>query len=248
MEHYNKELRFLIHLVKNANKIIKQTNMEVKNKGEHDVVTNCDLAVEKYIIGKINKRYPNVPIVSEEFNSEVKLSSECFTIDPIDGTVNFAHGLPAWGIQIAYRKNNETVIGVVYIPTLKQLYYAVKEQGAYCNKKRIFVKPEKDFSKAVYIIDAGSSDNRKQTILAELMKEAKSNRLIGSASSSFCFLANGNIQGMAFLMESPWDVEPGKLIASEAGAIVYEKPHTYTLAASSQEFFEFMKNIIDKEY
>ncbi|MGD9900936.1 MAG: inositol monophosphatase [Spirochaetales bacterium] len=245
MENYQKDLKFLLRLVKHSNRIIKTTNVEVKDKGENDLVTNCDLAVEKYIIGEINKHYPNVPIVSEEFNSKAVLSSECFTIDPIDGTVNFANGLPAWSIQIAYRKNNETVVGVIYIPTLNELYYAVKGQGAYLNNKRIFVKA-KEISKSLFIIDATTSQEQRQAIMDEINKYTRHERRIGSASSSFSFLANGNIQGVAFLIDSPWDVEPGKLIAKEAGAKIYEKEHSLTIAASSEEFLQIMKDVVEK--
>jgi len=247
MKNYKNELKFLIKLTKKANNIIKKNKIDVSDKGINDLVTNCDLAVEKYIIRKLNKKYPNIPIVSEEFNENVALTEECFTIDPIDGTINFANGLPAWSIQIAYRKNNETVVGVVYIPTLKQLYYAVKGEGAYLNNKRIFAK-EQQLSKCMFIIDASASEEKKFIVVSEIMKHTKNHRRIGSVSSSFCFLANGNIHGMAFLKDSPWDVEPGKLIASEAGAKVYVKDGLFTVAASSQEFLDIMKNIIEKEF
>ena len=93
-----KELKFLIDTVKEASKLITE-EFEVKakdNKG--DLVTNFDYEVEQFMINEIKKAYPNFNIVSEEFNSNEGLTDNCFTIDPIDGTINFANNIPLWGI------------------------------------------------------------------------------------------------------------------------------------------------------
>ena len=101
------ELGFLIELVKCASLIIND-EFKVKAKDDRgDLVTNFDYEIEKYIIDKIKESYPDFSIVSEEYNSEEGLKDNCFTIDPIDETVNFAHNIPLWGIQVACIKNKK---------------------------------------------------------------------------------------------------------------------------------------------
>ena len=124
----NKELKFLIDIVKEASKLITE-EFEVKakdNKG--DLVTNFDFEVEQFMINEIKKAYPNFNIVSEEFNSNEGLTDNCFTIDPIDGTVNFANNIPLWGIQVACVKNGKTVAAVIYLVKLDELYYADEDR------------------------------------------------------------------------------------------------------------------------
>ena len=105
----NKDTRFLIDLVKNANKLITD-EFEVKAKGnDGDLVTNFDLEIENYMIEQIKENYPDFTIVSEEYNSDNNLTENCFTIDPIDGTINFANRLPLWGIQVACIRNGKTL-------------------------------------------------------------------------------------------------------------------------------------------
>ena len=91
------EIEFLKRIVKEAEKIAEQKYEVHAKDDEGDLVTNLDLEIEKYLISEINKNYPDFDIVSEEFNTENKLTDNCFIIDPIDGTINFANGLPLWG-------------------------------------------------------------------------------------------------------------------------------------------------------
>ena len=98
-------LRFLIETVKEAYIQIKDIEKEVSIKGTRDFVTNCDLLVEKYIIGKMKKEFPDIEILSEEFNFDKEKTKRYFVIDPIDGTINFASGLDIWGLQVAYFEN-----------------------------------------------------------------------------------------------------------------------------------------------
>lgn len=108
----SKELKFLIELVKNANLLIDD-NFEIKAKDDKgDLVTNFDYEIEKYIIKKIKEHYPEFSIISEEYNSEKVLTDNCFTVDPIDGTINFANNIPLWAIQIACIKNKKTCAAV----------------------------------------------------------------------------------------------------------------------------------------
>ena len=124
------ELKFLIDLVKDA-KLMITDNYQVESKGDNgDLVTDIDYKIEEYFINKIKEKYPSFFIVSEEYNSDKLLTKNCFVIDPIDGTINFANHLPLWGIQIACIKDGEICASVIYLAKLDELYYA-DEHGAF---------------------------------------------------------------------------------------------------------------------
>ena len=109
MEH----VEFLKKIVLEAASLITD-DFEVNSKGDsYDVVTNFDYAVEKYLIEKMNEHYPTFTVVSEEFNTTSEQTDNCFIIDPIDGTINFANKIPLWGIQVACKKDGKTCLRVM---------------------------------------------------------------------------------------------------------------------------------------
>ena len=151
----SKDLEFLIKIVKEANKISEE-HFEVRPKGnESDLVTNLDYKIEKYLIKEIKENYPDFDIVSEELNTNGAVTDNCFIIDPIDGTINFANNLPLWGIQIACRKNGETIASVISFPRINEFYYA-DETGAYLNDKKISVN-EVPIKNTLYAIDGNNN-------------------------------------------------------------------------------------------
>lgn len=130
-----KEIDFLKKTVLEANKI-SNNPFKVRNKNsENDLVTNLDLEIEKFLIDEIGKEYPNFDIVSEEYNTNNQITDNCFIIDPIDGTINFANNLPLWGIQVACVKNGKTIVSVISLPRINEFYYA-DETGAYLNDEK----------------------------------------------------------------------------------------------------------------
>ena len=134
----SKDLDFLIRLVKEASLLITD-DMHVKAKDDKgDLVTNFDYEIEKYMIENIKREYPDFSIISEEFNSKNELTENCFTIDPIDGTINFANGIPLWAIQVACIREGKTVAAVIYMPKFNELYSA-DENGAFLNGNSIHV-------------------------------------------------------------------------------------------------------------
>ena len=147
-----KDLDFLIDVVKKASLIINE-DFEINAKGnDGDLVTNFDYEVENFIISQIKANYPEFDIVSEEFNSGGKLTENCFVIDPIDGTITFAHGCPDWAIQVACVKNYQTVAAVIYLPKLNE-FYCADESGAYLNGKKIKVNDKLKPSQCLYVIE-----------------------------------------------------------------------------------------------
>ena len=229
-----KELEFLIKTIKSASKLITE-EFEIKAKDDKgDLVTNFDYEVERFIINEIKREYPDFTIISEEFNTNVGLTDNCFTIDPIDGTINFANNIPLWGIQAACIKNNKTIAAVIYLPKLDELYYA-DETGAYLNDKKIKVN-NLDEKKSIYLVDGpGRFD-----VNIYQDKISRNKRDFYCSAVDFAWVACGRIGAVNFVWNTVWDYVPGQYIVKQAGGIIYndEKNH---IAANSEKLLENMK-------
>lgn len=230
------EIDFLKRIVKEAEKISRK-NREVHEKDDKgDLVTNLDLEIEKYLINEIKNHYPDFDIVSEEYNTDGKVTDNCFIIDPIDGTVNFANGLPLWGIQIACIKNGETIASVIDLPDLNEFYYADKT-GAYLNDQKISVK-EVPLKNTLYSIFGTNSvsDTKK------MREHSRNNRDFGVICAAFAFVARGRIHGASvnFGVKHPWDYEPGLFLCEMAGAKTKNTGNTH-IAAMNQEFLDLLE-------
>lgn len=244
---FKKETELLTAWAKEAYEIIKSGKMEVKDKGDdNDLVTNLDLAVEKFLLEKFNTHFPELSAISEEFNSEAGLKDNCFTIDPIDGTVNFANGLPGWGIQMAIFYGGELAVSVVYLPMTDEMFVAAKGEGAFVNGEKIHVN-NNSINKCLYTLDAGSRLN-KGKMIEELKSHTRHHRSIGSAASSFCYVAKGALGATCYLKYSFWDFAPGLLIAKEAGACVYDNRDKFVLIANTKENLEIFKSVIERNW
>ena len=225
------QTKFLVDVVKQASLLITD-EFEVKAKGNNgDLVTNFDFEIEKFIISKLEERYPDYSIISEEFNKDEKIQKNCFTIDPIDGTINFANGLPLWGIQVACIENYETCSAVIYLPRFNELYCADKT-GAYLNGKKLNVKP-KESSRCLYVIEGKNRLNG----IARMGKVTSHARWIGSTAVDYSWVASGRLGGTIFRNDSAWDYMPGMYLAKQAGAYVIEDSCKH-IAACSKEFAE----------
>lgn len=230
------ELTFLINTVKEASKIITN-DFNVKAKGNKgDLVTNFDYEIERFILDKIKNNYPNFDIVSEEFNSKKELTENCFTVDPLDGTVNFVNNIPLWGIQIACIRNSKVCASVIYLPKLNELYYA-DESGAYLNSDKIKVK-EVTFKNPLYSVEGV---NRCPS-LVRMTRHGGHPRVIGSACVDFAWVASGKLDGVIFRYNTLWDYIPGTYIAQQAGAVIVNKKGAH-IAANTKE----LANLLEKE-
>jgi len=228
------DLKFLIKIVKKANKLITN-DLQVFSKGkEGDIVTNFDLKIEAFITKKLKEKYPTFDIVSEEFNAEKKLTKNCFVIDPIDGTINFAHSYPFWSIQIACIKDSKTCAAVIYIPKLNNLYCA-DETGCYLNNKKIILNNSLSPEKCLYCIEG---ENKVQ-ILEKIKLQKRFLRNTNSASVNFTFVANGIFGGTLFTWDSVWDYTPGLYIVKQAGGYIIDKKNAH-VAANTKELAEIL--------
>lgn len=229
----SKELEFLINTVKEASKLITDDFIVKSKDDKGDLVTNFDYEVEEFIIKKIKENYPDFDIISEEYNSDKQLTDNCFTIDPIDGTINFSYNVPLWSIQVACIKDGKTCAAVIYLPKLDELYYA-DDNGAFLNGKKISVN-NLSFDKGLYSIEGPNN------MISECkMRKINPNyRDFHSASINFAFVASGRLSATNFLWHTLWDYVPGQYIVLKAGGVIYNDDNIH-IAANNEEFLKVM--------
>ena len=231
----SKELDFLLNTVKEAASLITD-DFEVKAKDDKgDLVTNFDYQIEQFIIDKINKSYPGFDVISEEFNSKKTLTDNCFTIDPIDGTINFANHIPIWAIQVACIKDKKVCAAVIYMPKLNELYYA-DEDGAFLNGNPIHVN-NKNVDRGLYCIEGPGNQ---AGIYKMKQINNRGSRDFYCAAANFAFVAAGRLSAVSFIWNSYWDYIPGKYIVEKAGGVTYDEEKMH-IAANSQEFIDILK-------
>ena len=211
-----KIIKFMQRLAYDAEKIIrKHKSFKTMDKGRHDVVTEIDLMIERHCIERIKRVYPNATIVSEEYNKDNLLGKNCFVIDPIDGTKNFAHGLALWGFQIAYVENGETLASIVYLPDLNMFVSAIKDKGTFLNNKSIHINKSRDVDHSLWIVEGKPEKWHLGEMLAS---DSMGVRSMGCASISFIFVALGQIDGIVvYRIKNAWDILPGLFACECAG-------------------------------
>ncbi len=222
---------FLLSIEKKAYYYAKKQTVVVSDKGvsKHDLVTNYDTSIEKFISNKLHKYFPNIKIVSEEFSSEVKPEGTFFIIDPIDGTINFAnHITDRCGIQMAYVENGETLSSAIFIPKIGE-FIAGKDEGAYKNKKRILVK-QNDLSHCLLALDAHVEETCK--ILPMLKDYVLNFRKSGAACIDHLFTAQGFFGVYIECICKPWDYIPGEIFCKESGCALKQIGRYHLTACS----------------
>lgn len=238
----NSECKFLIEIVKEASTLLNN-HFEVFKKGEDgDLVTNLDFMIEKFLTQKIKEKYPDFDIVGEEFNSKARTNQNWFTIDPIDGTINFAHGFPLWAIQVACVKNGKTVAGVIYAPEFDELYYA-DETGAYLNGEKLSLKSLPVNQSLTMVL----GKNFYPKMLADGREQFIKTRDIFCGALSYAYFVSGKMQALAIDIDlAPWDKTPGDLMCEQIGAYKFKKGDL-TIYSSSQEYLdEILRQIGEK--
>lgn len=218
----------IIQIAKEAGEIVRRSfnkNLKIEYKSnESDLVTDVDKASEKLISDFVKKKYPSHGIFAEE-SGEIKNGSEyVWVIDPLDGTVNFAHGLPIFSISIGLQKDGKTIAGVVYDIAQDILYSAENGGGAYSNDERINVSDNSNIAHSILV--TGFPYNIHQNPYNALEKfvsftrKARGIRRLGSAAIDFCYVARGVFDGFWEVYLNPWDICAGKIIVEEAGGVV----------------------------
>jgi len=178
----------------------------------------------KIIVDFIKKKYPTHGIITEEGGTSLSTSEYNWVIDPLDGTVNFAHGLPIFAVSIGVQKNSETIVGIVYDVMQNVVYHAEKNNGSYENGKRIRVNDNSNLRHALLVTgfpyDVRENPENALGKFVAFTKAARGIRRLGSAAIDFCYVAKGVFDGFWEVHLKPWDMCAGKLIVKEAGGLV----------------------------
>ncbi len=197
---------------------------QIRKKGIKDLVTQADIESESAIIEVIQKRFPDHSILAEESGLSANTSENRWVIDPLDGTTNFAHGLPLFAVSIAFQHNGVTQLGMVANPISGETFRAVAGQGAYLNDNKIAVSDTSKMVDSLLVTGFPYDINANPGALLErfnrLLLAAQAVRRLGSAALDLCFVACGRFDGFWEERLKPWDTAAGELIAREAGARV----------------------------
>lgn len=197
----------------------------VYHKGEIDMVTDADLASEKIILETIHRDYSNAVFLSEETHASLSHETgEFWVIDPLDGTTNFAHGFPWFGISIACVMQGEVAAGLVYLPLQNELFYAVKGGGAWLNGTRITVSGIENLTDALlatgFPYDVHQEYERVIAALQAVLVNVQGVRRAGAAALDLVYVACGRLDGFWEIKLKPWDTAAGVLILKESGGRV----------------------------
>lgn len=222
-------LPFAIDLARESGAILKKgfgTSFEIESKdGKHDLVTEYDKRVEDFIISSIRKKYPTHRILAEESGQLGDLDDGfCWIIDPLDGTVNFAHNIPMFAVSIALATREKIHCGVVYNPMVEELFHAQVGQGAYLNDKKIQVTDTNILTMAT--VATGFPYNVAENPLhcidqfAHIAKLGIPIRRIGSAAIDMAYVAAGKFDAFWEVILNPWDFAAGALLIQEAKGLV----------------------------
>jgi myo-inositol-1(or 4)-monophosphatase len=193
-------------------------------KGEIDLVTEFDFRSEQYILAEIAQNFPGHSVLAEESGKIDGSSQDLWIVDPLDGTVNYAHGVPIYSVAIAYAHNGQLTLGAVYDPSRDEMFLAEKGRGAWLNGRPLKVKQVADLSQALLVTgfpyDVRTTVNNNLENYAKFALNSQGVRRLGSAALDLCYVGAGRFDGYWELALKAWDLAAGALVALEAGARV----------------------------
>jgi myo-inositol-1(or 4)-monophosphatase len=216
------------HLAREAGRLQRErwrTTLRVSTKSTAtDLVTEVDHACERLIVEALRRERPGDAIVAEEGSGEDRPGARFrWVIDPLDGTVNFAHGYPRFCVSIGVEREGARHVGVVYDPILDELFHAVRGAGAFVNGERIHVSEERELGRSLLATGfAYDPRGREQNLVhfGAFMNRTRGLRRDGSAALDLSYVACGRLDGFWELHLHAWDVAAGFLLVEEAGGRV----------------------------
>lgn len=220
-------------LARNAGKILLSgytprpgnfSDLEVTYKGPIDLVTDIDLKSETYLLTEISNRYPGHRIVSEENGLSEGADESLWLIDPLDGTINFAHGIPIFCVSLAFVEAGQIRLGVVYDPLRDECFSGERGQGSWLNGELLHTAASASLDHSLLVTgfpyNIRTAANTNLGHYADFSLRSMGVRRLGSAALDLCYVASGRFDGYWEISINAWDVAAGILIAEEAGARV----------------------------
>ncbi len=222
---YAQELAFARQIVAEAGKIAMSyfdTGIKVDTKSDGSPVTRADKEVEQFIRARLEERFPEDGILGEE-EGEARKKERTWIVDPIDGTYNFARGIPIWSTLLALEVGQDIVLGIVSAPAINEVFYAEKGHGAFKGDKQIHVSKVNKLASAMFnfggpnrIVDKGL-----WPALTECVKLTERQRGFGDYLG-FSLVFEGRSEAMLETGVQPWDLAPMKIIVQEAGGEYFD--------------------------
>ena len=217
MNSISPNLNLMIKACEKVSKVIIRDfgeieNLQVSKKGPKDFVTKTDKRVEKILIEELSKSKKNYSFITEETGKILNKNENIFwLIDPIDGTINFLHGIPHFAISVALQINNEIVIGLIFDPIKNEIFFAEKNNGSYINNNRIRVSKKSNLDECLF----ASNNDGVKSIYPRL-----NTRNTGCAALDLAYVGCGRFDGYFHNNINIWDIAAGKIIIEEAGGKV----------------------------
>jgi myo-inositol-1(or 4)-monophosphatase len=248
----------LERLARQAGQILRagyQQEHQVDYKGVIDLVTEIDRQSEDYLLDEIRKNFPDHHILAEESGGTHGEGHQWY-IDPLDGTVNYAHNIPIFSVSIAYASNGTMSLAAVYDPMRDEMFTAERGKGARLNGRPLRVSSATELQKSLLVTgfpyDAWNSKFDNFDNFVKFAKRSQGVRRLGSAALDLCYVAAGRFDGFWELALKAWDVAAGGLICEEAGTRVtnvygetdYISP-PQSVIASAPGIYEQMLEVLD---
>ena len=256
MIHVEKNLaQEIAPVIKQAGAIVLSyfnTQLTRTEKVEHGVdngfVTQADLASEKYLIETLHTLLPEAGFFAEESGKQGNITDYCWVIDPLDGTTNFAHGLPYFCVSVALTYKNVPVFGMIYQPITDELFWAIQGQGAFLNGTAVTISKAPFNQGVIALALPYAKDTGCKQLLStswQIEQAAYTVRILGAAALDIAYVAAGKMEGVILQELGWWDVAAGMILVQEAGGIVSDfqgKPvgpdYTSFIATGTQESYQ----------
>jgi myo-inositol-1(or 4)-monophosphatase len=231
-------------------------DFQIDKKGTIDLVTEVDVAVERMFRDLIAARFPDHQILAEEMGgSAAAPPGPCWVFDPIDGTTNFAHGIPIFCASLALEIDGVAEVAAVFDPNRQELFTAERGSGAYLNGRPLHVSDARTLVDAVVVTgfpyDVHARVDEIVGLFGEFVGRARAVRRLGSAAIDLCYVAAGRMDGFWEADLKPWDIAGGGLIVAESGGRITDMDgHPFSsrrgqVVASNGHLHEAMLEIIE---
>jgi myo-inositol-1(or 4)-monophosphatase len=201
--------------------------MQVDKKGAIDLVTNIDTEIERAFRAMVGERFPEHAVLGEEFSQAAQrdaVATYCWVFDPVDGTTNYAHGLPIFCSSLSLEIDGQPVVGAIYDPTRRELFTAERGHGAWLNGRPLRVSTAETLIDSLLVTGFPYSVQQESGeligLFAEFLRTSRAVRRLGSAALDLCYVAAGRFDAFWEQQLNPWDMSAGALIVQEAGGHV----------------------------
>lgn len=196
-----------------------------REKGPSDLVTEADLAAQEVIRERLLAAFPQHGFLAEEQNANFASQEDGlrWIVDPLDGTMNYVHGVPNYAVSIALEQRGELLVGTVFDPVNRECFTAARGQGAWLDGRRLSVSKVGELAQALVAASFPARVERNDREIADFIEvtiRAQGTRRMGSSALNLCYVAAGRFDGYWSTSTKTWDIAAGALLVAEAGGVI----------------------------